>query len=114
MNKAKLDISKNDLEFILDVLKRHLSNFKFELYAFGSRVDGSAKPGSDLDLLLCSTSEIKSSTIEFIREEFENSDLHYAVDLIDASKIEDDFKKIISPRMLCLLSTQPAKTPQLL
>ena len=62
------------------IVQQILNKCPYQFYAYGSRVKGEAKKYSDLDL--CYQKEIPLNILSHIREEFENSDLPFKVDLI--------------------------------
>lgn len=95
-----LEIEKKHLKIIKDIL----SKYPYSFYAFGSRVTGKAKQYSDLDL--CFKDNIKDLELFNIREDFEESDLPYTVDLINWNTISDDFKKNIKEYLIDLNDPQ--------
>lgn len=66
-----------------------------EVRVFGSRYKGNAKKYSDLDLAIVSKNDIYWETIADIKDEFQESDLPFRVDIIDWNNIEDSFKETI-------------------
>ncbi len=62
-----------------------------DVWAFGSRVDGTAKPYSDLDLALAGSEEISLPRRAALAEAFEHSELPFRVDLIDLLNVEKAF-----------------------
>ncbi len=83
-------------QIITDILKK----YPYTFYAFGSRVSGTAKQFSDLDL--CFFGGISGSEYVRIEEDFECSDLPYKVDLVDWDKCDVTFRKIIRNNMICI------------
>jgi len=63
--------------------------------AFGSRVRGSARRYSDLDLALITEEPLPLSTIGALREAFSQSDLPFLTDIVDSSVISPEFRAII-------------------
>ncbi|CAG8513978.1 11724_t:CDS:2 [Racocetra fulgida] len=61
------------------ILTRILSKYPYQFYAYGSRVKGTARQYSDLDL--CFQEEIPSYILVEIEEELEESDLPFTVEL---------------------------------
>ncbi len=84
----------------LDIIKAILAKYPYIFYAFGSRVTGNNKQFSDLDL--CFFDKIPNNIILKIEEEFENSDLPYKVDLVDANTCDQEFLNIIKNNLFCL------------
>lgn len=73
------------LEFFPDV----------EILAFGSRIRGTAKPYSDLDLALRTSANLNFSDLRRLEEAFSESTIPFKIDLIDFSRVSPDFQKII-------------------
>ena len=87
-----IDLDKKYADYIKNIIAQNLDNYK--LYIFCSRVKGSAKKYSDIDIAIASnelTSQIKSK-LEFI---FENSTIPYKIDIIDLNNITEKFKSLI-------------------
>lgn len=89
----KIDVSVRDLEQIRDILRKHLPDRK--VAAFGSRVTGSAKPFSDLDLVVMGEQPIPTAALANLREELDESDLPFKVDLVEWASTASSFRKII-------------------
>ena len=84
----------------LETIKRILAEYVggFEVRAFGSRVDGSAKEHSDIDLAVVGQNKIKRRAKMLLREAFEESDLPFRVDIIDYNAASDEFRAIINAK----------------
>ncbi|MBI2066978.1 MAG: nucleotidyltransferase domain-containing protein [Deltaproteobacteria bacterium] len=67
----------------------------YEVRVFGSRVTGTAKPHSDLDLAVVADHPLDLKTLSRLREAFEESDLPIRVDLVEWNSISDEFRKVI-------------------
>jgi len=81
----------------LETVKRILAGYvpSCEVRAFGSRVTGTAKKHSDLDLAIVGTRVQDAETMRLLREAFEESDLPFRVDVIDWHAISDKFRAVI-------------------
>ena len=66
-----------------------------EVRVFGSRVTGTAKKHSDIDLAIVSKSPLESSVLSQLKIDFEESDLPFRVDLLDWHAISDCFRELI-------------------
>lgn len=66
-----------------------------EARAFGSRVGGTPKDYSDLDLALVGDAKLESAVLENLREAFEESDIPFRVDILDWHAISKEFQKVI-------------------
>lgn len=77
----------------LTIVNNILSKYPYQFYVFGSRVKGTARKHSDLDL--CYKDNIPIMIVGMIQEEFENSNLPFKVDLINWNWISEDFQTLI-------------------
>lgn len=68
---------------------------EIDVWAFGSRVVGSPKPHSDLDLALVSQQPIAVDRLARLSLEFEESDLPFRVDLVELGQVTPAFRAII-------------------
>jgi type I restriction enzyme S subunit len=72
---------------------------KGEVWAFGSRAKFTAKPFSDLDIVLVGSllgrPALSLGEMADLGDAFSSSDLPYKVDIIDWFSISDEFKKVI-------------------
>lgn len=84
-----LHLSSKDLAIVQGILKK----YPYQFYAYGSRVKGTEKKLSDLDL--CYKEDIPANIVSHIREDFENSDLPFTVDLTAWKHFSDSFKQRI-------------------
>ena len=66
---------------------------------FGSRIHGTAKPWSDLDLAIKAKSVLGWKLLAEIKEAFQESDLPFRVDIVDWNDIKESFRKAIETKM---------------
>ena len=71
-----LQINKTDYSILQSILRKYPCHF----YAYGSRVKGTARKYSDLDL--CYQENIPSYKVVELEEELEKSDLPFMVELV--------------------------------
>ena len=62
-------------------------------WAFGSRVKGTARPFSDLDLAIDAGAELDLATLAGLRHAFQESDLPISVDLLDLRAVRPAIKR---------------------
>lgn len=115
-----LNIETKHLHLIQQILRNHLSKFnqKVVVWAFGSRVQETARKYSDLDLAIQFSEDIflqeqedderiqthegyatnKMLLIINLKEAFEESELPYTVDILNYAKASPTFKKIIDEK----------------
>lgn len=81
-------------EKYLKMLKSILSQYNgYGFYLFGSRITNKVKPFSDIDLLYFDN--ISNKEIFQLKDDLEESNLPYKVDLVNYNKCSDSFKKSI-------------------
>ena len=68
---------------------------QLEVWAFGSRVNGHAKPYSDLDLALITAQPLTLAQLADITHAFESSDMTIRVDVMDWANSSEAFRKIV-------------------
>lgn len=88
-------IAPEDIIIIRDILRDYTN-----VYVFGSRAKGTYKQFSDLDL--CLKNDISDYDYELLKEQFENSDLPFTVDLVQYNRIDESFKKRIDEEVVLL------------
>lgn len=94
MDQINLDVRPEHLAIVQKILQRHIPYY--EVRAFGSRVKGSAKPYSDLDLVVMTTGNpLTLSEHADLTDAFSESDLPWKVDLADWHLMSDEFREVI-------------------
>ena len=95
MNNAhtSLSIMPSHLAMVRVILSTHVPTH--EVWAFGSRVTGSAKEFSDLDLVVIGEKPLSIAVHANLMDEFSESDLPYKVDVIDWATTDAAFRQII-------------------
>lgn len=88
-----LEVSKEDLETVKRLLARHVTGC--EVRVFGSRAGGKPKSYSDLDLALVGPGKIDSGCLTRLKEDFQNSDLPFRVDIVDWALLDESFRRVI-------------------
>ena len=96
------DIKPAHLEIVKAILKKRLAGI--EVRAFGSRVRGTAKEWSDLDLAVVSEKKLKSDIIGNLKMDFAESDLPFRVDVLDWRDISPEFRALIEEKYEVLQS----------
>ena len=97
-----MEISTAHLAIVKAALKEHLPGV--EVRAFGSRVLGTPKSWSDLDLAVVGKTRIDPKILTSLQEAFEESDLPYRVDVLDWNAISPEFRRLIESRYEALQS----------
>jgi type I restriction enzyme S subunit len=87
------DLSPGELEIVRGILRRHVPGLAVR--AFGSRVKGTARRYSDLDLAIITARPLPFDLIGRLREDFSESDLPFRVDVLDWATTSDPFRRIV-------------------
>lgn len=98
-----IEIQALHWQIVRDILQTHVP--QYEVWAFGSRAKGSAKPHSDLDLAVISDQPLPLRVSADLSDAFSESDLPWKVDVVDWATTSESFRKIIQADRVVL---QPA------
>ena len=88
-----IDLEPSFLDEVKRILHEHAGGI--EVRAFGSRINGTARRFSDLDLALVSKEQIDWRQMEALKDAFAESNLPLQVDVLDWHTLSDSFRKII-------------------
>ncbi len=94
-----IDLEDKYIDFIKKTISRYLNNC--EIFLYGSRVKGTARKYSDVDIAILSDSLTEKIKLKIISE-FENSTFPYNIDIIDLKTISNDFMKQINNSLIKL------------
>lgn len=86
-------LEDEQLNILKNILKKYFSNQ--EIRVFGSRYKHTNNEFSDIDVVIVGKEKIDISTFSKVKEQLQESDLKYRVDLLDWNTISDEFKKVI-------------------
>ena len=87
-------IEEKDIKIVKNILKKIVPDY--EVWAFGSRIsEKNLRKFSDLDLVIIDNKPLNIELFLKLKEEFSNSDLPFKVDVLEWSKIDENFKAII-------------------
>lgn len=88
-----IELEESQLACIKGILAREAP--KCEVRAFGSRVNGTARQFSDLDLVLVCREKLYWRRLEALRNAFSESDLPFMIDVLDWQAISESFRERI-------------------
>ena len=91
-----MDLQPQHLEMIKKILAQAVPNVP--VWAFGSRVLGTAGPFSDLDLVLVGEHPLPLTILANLKNLFSNSNLPFRVDLVDWADASPEFRAIIKKK----------------
>lgn len=109
MPEKALDVTPDQLSLVCSVLARHVP--QHEVWAFGSRARGTAKPYSDLDLAVMTDEPLAFSVSAAMAEDFSESDLPWKVDVVDWAVTSEPFRRIIDRDKVLVKRAQPRRIP---
>ena len=96
-----IDIRADHLHIVQDLLRRHLPD-GVKVWVFGSRATWATNDSSDLDLALEGDTQVPARSLSALESAFEDSDLPYAVDVVDTRRISEQFRKIVTTQRVPL------------
>lgn len=107
-----LDIRPEWLKIVRELLAVHVPDA--EVWAYGSRVQGTAHDGSDLDLVIRNTLEIgkPQADLNSLREALRESGLPILVDVLDWARIPESFQREIARGGKVVLQMPPVTASQ--
>lgn len=95
-----IDIEAKHLHSIQQILHRFVPSHV--VWAFGSRTRNTAKPYSDLDLVILGDAALPQSLYYKLLDAFEESDIPFRVDLLDWHRINPSFQEVIKKEYIVL------------
>ncbi len=98
--KDRLDIEEKHLAALLQILDEHVP--EWEVWAFGSRVSGRARRGSDLDLVLVGPEPVPIERLGALLGALEESSLPFFVDVLDWRGIPASFRENIDKERILI------------
>ncbi|MFQ5779285.1 MAG: restriction endonuclease subunit S [Nitrospiria bacterium] len=98
-----IDITTSQRKTIVGLLKRYLPNVA--VWAYGSRVKWTARPESDLDMVVFASPEQKKQVSD-MKEALEESDLPFRVDMFIWDEVPEQFRRNIEAEHVVLVERQ--------
>jgi predicted nucleotidyltransferase len=94
-----LDLTPAQKALVCAIVDAHLGRQRVRV--FGSRAQHNAKPFSDLDLLVLGE-PLGDQLRGTLEEAFDESDLPFRVDIVDAATLSPEFRARIEPQAVLL------------
>ena len=82
------------------IINEILRKYPHQFFAYGSRVKGTARKLSDLDL--CYQDNLPDALVFQIEEEFKESDLPFLVELVSWKRMSPDFQELIKQDLVAI------------
>ena len=93
LTQPAIDMSPECWRVVSDLVLRFLP--EHQVWAFGSRATWTAKPFSDLDLVVFGDEPLSLALMVEIREAFQESALPFKVDVLDWRAVSPTFRAVI-------------------
>jgi uncharacterized protein len=91
-----LDLTPDQLAEVRQILQLQIPERTVRV--FGSRVNGTAKPFSDLDLVVMGDAPLEFRQLAALKDAFAESNLPFRVDVVDWATTSAEFRAIIEER----------------
>lgn len=92
----KFGLREKDLVIVRNILDKYFPDQT--IWIFGSRVTGSYKEFSDLDIAILSENEVNQKTLAIAKEEFVDSNIPISVDLVDYNLTSGPLREAIDKK----------------
>ncbi len=86
-------VADQDIQKIREIIQARLAKYPVRIFLFGSHATGLARSTSDIDVAVLSQIELPAGLLSQVREDFEESNVLYNVDLVDISKTDEAFRQ---------------------
>ncbi len=96
-------VSENHLQYILAQLKLYLPDST--VWIFGSRIKGSNRPASDLDLAVLCDKDTAKTQLPKLNEAFVESDIPFKIQLLDFNRLPENMQENIKKQYIILYTS---------
>ena len=104
-----LDLAPEQLDEVRRILQIHIPGRTVR--AFGSRVQGNAKPFSDLDLAVMGDVPLDFRQLAALKDAFADSNLPFRVDVVDWAATSEVFQGIIEGAFEVVVGVEADEMP---
>ncbi len=101
-----IDVQPDHWRIVDAILQKHVP--QYDIWAFGSRARGAAKPYSDLDLAIITDRPLPLAVAAALADDFSESDLPWKVDVVDWATTSDGFRRMIETDRVAVRTAEPA------
>lgn len=88
-----IDLAPEVLSLLKELITKHVP--ECEIRVFGSRIHGTVKSYSDIDIALKCSHPVDRQTMNRLKEALQESTLTIRVDVLDWYTISDEFRQVI-------------------
>jgi uncharacterized protein len=98
----QIQLSEEHLKKIKTILRHYFPTS--QIWLFGSRVTGTAKKYSDLDILIKIVEhERATASLIKLKHAFDDSDLPFQIDIVDWDKTSAEFREMVLKEAIILI-----------
>jgi len=97
-------VTAGQWQLLTTIIDAHIPNA--EVWAFGSRINGHHHRGSDLDVVIISPPILSLAQMAHLREALSESDLPWAVDIVEWGRCSAAFRAIIQAQYQIIMPNQ--------
>ncbi len=85
--------AEKDIRQIREIIQARLASYPVRIFLFGSQATGRARSASDVDVAILSVIDLPAGLLSQVREDLEQSNVLYKVDVVDISKTDEAFRQ---------------------
>lgn len=98
-SKKMINASQENLLILTKILNKHLPQDAV-VYAFGSRIKGSSRQYSDLDITIKTQDQLPNKIMIEVKDELMESDIPFRVDVSQWNNLSINFKNCIKDELV--------------
>lgn len=93
-------VTGEQMEYLINAIERYVPDVT--VWAFGSRIKGSSRPTSDLDLAFLCDKKTAKKGLPRLSEALRESDLPFKVQILDYNRLPENMKENIRQQYVVL------------
>ena len=84
---------------ILRIMNKHLDLNKYQVFFFGSRVEGSGDERSDIDIGIEGPEPVPTMAMSDIEDEIDDLPFLYKIEVVDFKEVSSDFYEVAKQKV---------------
>jgi predicted nucleotidyltransferase len=85
--------AEQDIQQVRKIIQARLAQYPVRIFLFGSHATGQARSTSDVDVAVLPEIDLPAGLLSQVREDLEESNVLYTVDLVDIAKTDEAFRQ---------------------
>ena len=110
MSCALIQLDQTQLKLVKSILSTYVPDRR--MAAFGSRVQGTARLYSDLDLVVLGDEPLEPDTLSELRHALAESDLSIQVDMLEWPGLSPSFRRAIERAPIAIIHEADSPAPE--